>query len=331
MRLEKYHAIINNVMEGQTQELSKNPVERNESLKPFSDAQLVNELKKRLGSNPKVDPVIVQELQSITTELQEKAKAAKPLPVEPEKSAEASVPVAAVVVDSKQETSAESSVESEGKKWARIIREKGVGLLDGKFRRDWTYLQDDGKLVKIAEHADMGFTVAGLIGAGYQDRREINLLQGFDIDNNVAIPLAGRDIVSHEFNMGRESRANFLQITPLGPRKDRFSNGIIIRYLAWLDRRSGDSRGETPFGFTFVLPEKEKREFGHVLEKNIDVIEDIFQNVYPGLTGEKGANRMIVEKLIVVDPDDNIKGWMGGKREGKLSFSRPVGETPWTK
>ena len=47
-------------MEEQTQEESVQPQEPSESLKPFSDVELLDELKKRLLSNPKVDPQVVE-------------------------------------------------------------------------------------------------------------------------------------------------------------------------------------------------------------------------------------------------------------------------------
>lgn len=140
-------------MEEGAQEKSVQPEKQSERLKQFSDAQLLDELGKRLGSNPNVDPVIVQKLQSITTELQKKAEAVNPLQAEPEKPAE----VGSQVVEARPE----SSVESEGKKWAKIIREKGAGFLGGKFSSKCKYYDESGNEHYLNPSGSLSFTGVG--------------------------------------------------------------------------------------------------------------------------------------------------------------------------
>ena len=115
-------------MEEQTgEELGQPPEKLSESLRPFSDADLLEELSKRLLSNPNVDPQVLERLQTTVSELQERERVKSD--VKPEGITEAASSV--------EPTKPESSVESEGKKWAKIIREKGVGSLQSKFRKEW--------------------------------------------------------------------------------------------------------------------------------------------------------------------------------------------------
>lgn len=301
-------------MEGEDQKESVQPEKQSESLKAFSDAELLDELKKRLINNPSVDPVMVQDLQSTVVELQKKAEATKSLQAEPEKLAE--YPPA---VDPKLEDSVESSVESEGKKWARIIREKGVGILDGKFG-DWRYLDEGGNFIKIPEHVGKEFKTAGLFGnKDDSDRRLANCYDG-----RAYFKMPGSDIITFSEVSKKANRANFLQLRPLDERKDRFSHGVITRYTSWIDPRSTfDHRGPARFYFTFVLPEKEGDEFFSACKKNFDLIEEVFQSVYPGLTGKNGARRMITDRLKVIVPQNS-------KNPTEVRFSHPVGETQWS-
>jgi len=303
-------------MEEQTQEESVQPQEPSESLKPFSDVELLDELRKRLLSNPKVDPQVLERLQTTVSELQERERVKSD--IKPEGITEAASSV--------EPTKPESSVESEGKKWAKIIREKGVGSLNGKFRKEWRYLQEGGNFCSIVENSWIGFRSAGVFG--YKDKSEGSLAQGVDPEGSSLIERIIHRTFAEEIRITRNesNRANLLSLQPLDSKYGRFCNGLFVCYVSWLSRAScPDGRGGVGFKFSFVLPEKEKVEFLAALTGKYDLIEDIFQNVYPGLTGENGAKRMEVDKLSVITPD--IKPYPA--QPPRASFSRLVGEMPW--
>ena len=302
-------------MEEQTQEESVQPQEPSESLRAFSDVELLDELKKRLLSNPKVDPQVVERLQTTVSELQERERVKSD--VKPEGITEAASSV--------EPTKPEISVESEGKKWAKIIREKGVGSLQSKFRAEWRYWQEDGKFYNIVEKTWIGFRTAGIFG--YKDKSEGSLAQGVDPKGSLLISRILRRASAEDLGLKHVSnRANLLSLQPLDSKYGRFSNGLFVCYASWLSREScPDHRGGVRFDFRFALPEKERVDFITALKGKYDLIEDIFQNVYPGLTGQNGAKRMEVDKLSVITPD--IKPYPA--LPPRASFSRLVGEMPW--
>ena len=167
----------------------------------------------------------------------------------------------------------------------------------------------------------MGFRPAGVFG--YKDKSEEYLAQKLDPKGNY---ITSSSMVTSEYIGHVPSRANFLLLQPLDSKYGRFSNGLFVSYVSWLSMEScPDHRGGVPFEFNFALPEKEREGFITALKGKYDLIEDIFQNVYPGLTGENGAKRMQVDKLSVITP--NIKPYPA--RPPKVSFSRLVGEMPW--
>lgn len=186
-----------------------------------------------------------------------------------------------------------------------------------KFRPEWGYLQEDGEFRHIAKNSYLGFNFVGLFGHEKPPDPSVFTTR-----------VVGARDVGLEYTKGAPRRANFLLLQPLGGRPDRFSKGMAVSYYSWLSHLScPDKRGGVPINFKFLLPEQERHEFLKALKKNHDLVEDIFQSVYPGLTGENGAKRLIVDKLALITPDNQVIG--GLIKPVMTSFSHPVGETPW--
>jgi hypothetical protein len=71
-----------------------------------------------------------------------------------------------------------------------------------------------------------------------------------------------------------------------------------------------------------MLPQQEATEFINVVEQNVDILENAFQGVYPGMT-ERGMKRLKTDTISV--------GVFRGSRQTQFEtrkFSRPIGEHP---
>ena len=123
----------------------KEPVEK--SLKPFSDADIIGELSRRLHANPKLDPSVLEKFDTVTAEIKKKLT-----PEEPK-------------ADLKQ-VEVQAPSESEGKKWAEILRKEGAGVLEGKFRKSWTFINPSGKEEQVSGEENP-FTTGGAFGDIY--------------------------------------------------------------------------------------------------------------------------------------------------------------------
>lgn len=289
-------------MEDQAEGLSGNSIERSESLKSFSDAQLLGELKKRLLGNPSVDPVVVQALQQTVTELQKKAEAVKPPQIEP-------------VADSKVENSAES----EGKRWAEILRKEGAGRLRGKFRKSWTFTNPSGKEEQVSDE-EGPFTGGGYFGNEVKVR-----IVSSDVSKSLGNKIGVFEKSMFEYMKLNGQLTSFVITDALNSQNDNnFGDWKGFLYSTPLQNAPDARGGVIKLDFSFALPGKRAEELVDSLKAkgNGDLIEDIFQNMYPGLTGENGAKRIIVDKMEIL----NRSASFGKELPYKLPFSRPVGE-----
>jgi len=312
-------------MEGESGENKTVKEESSEAVKELSDAQVFEELEKRLLGKSSIEAAIAQRLQGLTVEIQKRIDA-KSLRVE-EEPKEVSPQVA--------EARPESLVETDGKKWADILREKSLGGLFGKFSDKWGYFKPDGTFCNIIQESDRireelygirkgmysisaGYMLAGLYRTG--DKSEVEYAR--------SIAHGQHDFIDTEVIKNVPSRANFLLIEAFKWKDENgaVSDGRRFSYYAWLNpRTTPDSRGyHIPLRFAFATASKEGNLLETALREKADLIEDVFQNMYPGLTGENGAQRMIVNNLVLEDRT------LSKPTSKTLPFSHPVGETPFS-
>ncbi|MDO8621240.1 MAG: hypothetical protein Q7R31_03080 [Candidatus Levybacteria bacterium] len=132
---------------------SREPVEK--SLAHVSDADIIGELSRRLHANPQLDPTVLKSFDEVTAKIKEGLK-----PGEPKADLKPTTEPGNV--------EAQATSESEGKKWAKIIREKGAGgLLQGKFKNSWGYYDESGifhgiePIGQSSSETAIGYTSAG--------------------------------------------------------------------------------------------------------------------------------------------------------------------------
>lgn len=199
----------------------------------------------------------------------------------------------------------------EGKKWADIIRSKGFGSLHGVFSPKWQY-ELNGSMTNLVE-ANKGFQTAGHFGIRYASLLNQPILGK---TYNTIYPQFSHDI--------RDPANFFITSNYLG---DKVNRQILFGYYSWPDPRFDVNRGIAPLQFAFVLPLTEGEGFERAVVKNADLIEEIFQNVYPGLTGEQGMKRLIVNKVKYITGFNRNKAPFFSSKD--MPFSHPVGENAW--
>lgn len=292
-------------MEDQAEGLPGNATKRNESLKSFSEVELLGELKGRLLASPTVNPAIVQTLQSTLAELQKKAETVKPPRVEP-------------VVGPKVENSAKS----EGAKWAEILRREGWGILGGKFRKSWTFINPQGKEEQISNE-EGGFTGGGRFGS--YDMPYVGKPRVIEVERSF-LPQVDRYNFDSYHKRGEIFNSLILVDADESIRdfKNEFGGWKIFQYSSYLTNAPDARGGVIQLQFGFSLPPNMASDFISKVEKNPDLMEEVFQNMYPGLTGKGKAERVIVEKIRLV----NKSSLKTGNAVTDLPFSSPVGETP---
>lgn len=266
-------------------------------------------LEEKLIGEPKIDTNIVARLGTLTAQLQKKVEEAN-LP---------QVAQEAQVLKTSGISVEKDSIETEGRKWTRIIRdEKGAGGLRGKFSRTWRYSLPDGSSRNVLPDPTLE---GSFTGAAWFDN-----LDKTSIKHAKHIVAFTQGDINNEYQRGRPNRANFLIVKPL---KDKSVEGWVFNYASWLNPVNvPDSRGATiPLQFAFILPSQEGSELFAQLVDNPDLAEEIFQNIYPDLTGKDGnlqAQRMITDKLIMIDRINSPRQPI----RKDLRFSHPVGEVP---
>lgn len=293
--------------QGLDNQIGKEPVEK--SLKPFSDADIIGELSRRLHANPQLDPIVLKTFDAVTAEIKKKLT-----PEEPK--ADVKPP----------EVQAPS--ESEGKKWAKIIREKGAGYLQAKFRRSWTFTNFKGEEEATSEpgapkdykegenwHYSVGgqFGDSGLCYASDKvGEAEREYLRNFSRGDLAEERKYGR--VFNSLIVGDTAR-KFL---------DKENKGRYIRfmYVSKLTNAPDSRTGLLNLNFVFALPFDKASELLAQIKQNPDLIEELFQNIYSGLTQEGKAKRVAVKELQIVEVGLSDIVF----KLSKLPFSKPIGE-----
>ena len=283
------------------------------SLEKISTSDLLAALQERLLAG-KADPAIVSQLRGLVTTLEEKAKAPNAPQVEKGGPAEASAQLA--------EAETESSAESEGKKWADILRKEGRGILRGKFRKSWTFINPQGEEERVSDE-EGPFTGGGRFGGDdmpYVGKPEIQ-----EVDK-IFLPQVDRYNFDWYHSKG-EFFSSLIVVdadeTKKGFKKE-FEGWEVFDYSSYL-ANAPDARGAViKLRFGFSLPRQRASDFVSRIEENPDFMEEVFQNTYPGLTGKGKAERVIVKQMRLV----NKSSLQTKNTSIDLSFSSSVGETP---
>lgn len=124
-------------------------------------------------------------------------------------------------------------------------------------------------------------------------------------------------------------------------------NKKLFTYFVPLSNAPDNRTWVIPVRFSFALSNERASQLVDEMKDKADLMEDIFQNVYPGFTGEGKAERFIVNKLKVIDDivtrkEEGFMSVEARKRDRNkpvhynnvvvksrsriLNFSKPVGE-----
>ncbi|MBI2641652.1 hypothetical protein HYW87_03605 [Candidatus Roizmanbacteria bacterium] len=108
---------------------------------------------------------------------------------------------------------------------------------------------------------------------------------------------------------------------------------------AWSHRdfASAGRRPHSAFYFFLLLPEPKGSEFSQAVRQSPDLLEEVFQGVYPGLT-ERGLQRLQTDKIVHILAPDTIRDRSAAYKFMRRdfpkvlvkpwSYSRVVGEQP---
>lgn len=116
------------------------------------------------------------------------------------------------------------------------------------------------------------------------------------------------------------------------------STWVEFCHLMWSYRDyTPDNRGHhVLLKFSYVLPETEANKFSAAVEQDPDLLEEVFQGMYPGLV-DRGLQRVQTDKVCFITlPTNKIMGIYDDgidfmqQVEGlpKKAYSRVIGEQP---
>lgn len=213
-------------------------------------------------------------------------------------------------------------IETEGKMWAEILRREGGGILRGKFRKSWIFLNPQGKEEQVSNE-EGPYTGGGSYGS--YDMPYIGKPRVLEVEKK-SLPQVDR----YNFDWHRKNGEVFNSLIVVdadettGDFKKKFVGWKIFDYSSYL-ANAPDARGAViKLQFGFSLPPNRASDFASRVEERPDLMEEVFQNMYPGLTGNGKAERVIVEKMKLVNKSSpETKNTVAD-----LSFTSPVGETP---
>lgn len=212
------------------------------------------------------------------------------------------------------------SKESEGKKWADILRREGGAFLSGKFAtKSWAFFDHEGNRVMLNPDS---IGVAGSMSTGF-------------IGRNIAwevLPMRKYDPAGSDIKFDRKRYAengecnNRLIITDCADASGKKDGWVAFNYLMFNTNTPDVRLNPNPIGFIFVLPSNRAGELISIIKNgNVDIVEHMFQNTYPGFIGtsENQAQRIIAQgvKILNLLTDSNIKDV-----PAEIKFSAPVGE-----
>jgi hypothetical protein len=210
--------------------------------------------------------------------------------------------------------------------WAELIRTQGRGFLSGQFPRAWLDHQSGGEDLDEENFNSQGFI-------------------------NIETPPAQTDTMAirnylHSFPSTGDRKVNFLiasdyfasiKGTPYSQAL-KLPEGEIFReinYIAWRHRDlPGSRRHSNYFSCHLFLPEAQATDLIRQVEEKPDLIEGVFQQLYPDLTGDNQDHlqRIQVEGLKIFQlPDEEYSAAEAARQLQEsevLPFSQPVGELP---
>ncbi len=213
-----------------------------------------------------------------------------------------------------------TSIDQEAKKWAEIIRTKGVGIVEfWGLDKNWlidgkpiTEFAEDGKFVSEKSFVSIGGfgnykEILGLAGESTYGKKNFDRIPG---------------------GYGRE--AAFVAVAPQSnpvKRQTRYPLPMIYEKKVY-EFNYIMSQSNTPVIFMFALPPDEGIRYLEAVKTQPDLIEATFQQIYPGLTGENQLRRRKADKVHFMDVS-----WVGKPKYekpeikvGSLQFSHPIGE-----
>lgn len=255
--------------------------------------QLQTELGRRLESAPTVDMSQLQLLESLTTRLRAKMNQRTDVA-----------------------TPREQAKQNE---WVNILKEKGKGYLMGKIDTDW--LNEAKGTHPIKGKKDGPFLETGEFNLNKKQIREIfNDLPAGAVGASVASAIYEWDSEdnksTHHFIKGRSFKGNSKLGTALNLNPD--STWKPFLHLMWAHEAytSSDRGRHTPIEFITLLPEPDASRFESDVEGNPDLLEVVFQGMYPGLT-ERGLQRVQTDKLKIIQAPDHYLN-----QSERLAFAR---------
>jgi len=222
--------------------------------------------------------------------------------------------------------------------WVKILKEKGKSFLMGKIDPNWMEASKGTKPIKGRQ--DSNFIDIGLFNLTPD---QISVLRHHDsvMSASTAISYMGsiRDYQSyqnsHYLIIGNPIKGDTTLGFSLG--LDPNSTWRALNHVMWAHRAytSSNRSNHTPVESIILLPEHDADELIQQIPKNPDILEEIFQGIYPELT-DRGLQRVQADqvKLVQAPPDvlnQNTQAAFYDNNKSKwnpLVYSRTIGEQP---
>lgn len=214
--------------------------------------------------------------------------------------------------------------------WVDMLRTKGIGCLSGKFKKEWRV---NGQ--PVDSERPSSFEAIGSFG-----NSEVKQISYY-----IPAEYISSEVTRH---VSEEQRvqANYFVISPslklddadkfLAQKLQLSGDLSSASYEMWGDKDSvPDSRGHSiPFNFAFILPTTQLLELFNEVKQKPELIEEIFQRMYSGLTGKEGLVRKTVQKVRILEIPRNyaqmkteyypLKRFFNNPQE--YMFQKPIGE-----
>ncbi len=205
------------------------------------------------------------------------------------------------------------------KPWIETIRQKGKGFLSGKFKPAWFKTE---QLQQYKDEFNLNnpyeFSKVGIFGG---IRADSVGAKNPTTAASAAIGTWGDQKTKNDTHYFITSQP-FDKASDLGKALHLSGSGQwrAFTYLMWEHKSSTpDSRGHhIPMGLHFFLPEPEASKFAQAVKNNPDILEDVFQGMYPTLT--KGLTRVNIKGVRFVDLPTNDKMTY----DGRIAFAKSV-------
>lgn len=233
--------------------------------------------------------------------------------------------------------------------WAEKLKASGIGCLSVKFSPDWTV--DNKSLEAELSPSDVASfrretTITENIGKplGMLDKLTMSYIGigTFGSDDikkkyyNIPSNMMSQDL-QRSVDLKKRTGINHLFIYPQHGSEYLPSQGNVASatYLMWGNPADiPDSRGNLlPFQFSFIINPTDMGILITDVKKNPDLIENVFQKMYPRLTGENGLKRKSASELVINEAPTNYQQLVTSQSVGyffnqnkPVPYSTPVGE-----